>query len=86
MPLAMNIGEGSPGRVCVYGGPLRGDICMTSDASVIAFYDRFGDLTSVIHRIISDDIWGIVTKNDDDWDATLARLGIINTTPVDISG
>ena len=32
---------------------------------------------AVVCRMLSDDTWGLVTKADPDWDATLLRLGYI---------
>jgi hypothetical protein len=47
----------------------------TTEASIIEFRDRFGALNALFCRVLSDDMWGLVTKNDPDWDATLIRYG-----------
>jgi hypothetical protein len=76
MPIAEHIDPGAPGRVLVSAGPLRPLLLDTHEATVFGFYDRFGDLHTLIYRMLSDDMWGISTKQDVDWRATLTRLGI----------
>ena len=91
MSLQLNIGDGMAGRLVVSGGPLKPDLLSTHEATVLGFYDRFGDLHTVIYRVFTDDMWGMVTKQDEDWQATLVRLGIrtsrtiILPTPADVA-
>jgi hypothetical protein len=79
MSLQLNIGDGAPGRLLVSGGPLKSLLLDTHEATVLGFYDRFGDLHTVIYRVFSDDMWGMVNKNDEDWHSTLLQLGIRTT-------
>ena len=76
MSVVLNIGDGAPGRLLVSAGPLKQLLLGTHEATVLGFYDRFGDLHTVIFRAFSDDMWGMCTKKDEDWQATLTRLGI----------
>lgn len=84
MSLVSNIGAGAPGRVLVSGGPLRPLLLDTPDAMAIGFYDRFGDLHTIAYRVFTDDMWALATRKDEDWYATLVRLGIRNANPVEI--
>lgn len=47
----------------------------TEDAQIIEFRDGFGDLNALVVRVLSDEMWGLVTKNDPDWYGTLIRYG-----------
>ena len=76
MSLKRTIGNGEPGRLVVSGGPLKPELLVTSEATMLGFYDRFGDLNVVLHRIFNDDTWGLVTKQDPDWKSILGKLGI----------
>jgi len=64
-----------PGTIRVLGGVLRPPLLETSKATVIEFFDRFGDMNAVLYRALSDDMWALVTCKDEDWGATLVRLG-----------
>lgn len=79
MSILPSLSEGKPGRVVVSGGPLKPTLLESSEVTTIGFYDRFGDLHTVLYRVFSDDMWGMCTTQDDDWAATLIRLGIPNT-------
>ena len=65
------------GRIRIVGSVLKPPICETSEATVVEFYDGFGDLMAVVCRMFSDDTWGLVTKADPDWETTLIRLGYV---------
>ena len=52
----------------------------TEKATVLEFYDGFGDLMALFCRHFSDDMWIFVTKADKDWEDHLIRLGYINPT------
>ena len=48
----------------------------TDNAHIIEIRDEFGDLTSLmVYGIFGGDMWGLVTKDDDDWSAMLVRYG-----------
>lgn len=66
----------APGVIRVMAGiqPL----IMTSDATVIEFYDGFGDLMALFCRHFNDDMWIFVTKADADWQDHLIRLGYLD--------
>lgn len=64
-----------PGTIRVLGGVLRPPLLETAEATVIEFYDRFGDMNALLYRALSDDMWALVTRKDEDWGATLTRLG-----------
>lgn len=57
---------------------LKPPLFETEDAHIIEFYDSFGDLNALFCRILSDDCWGLVTKSDGDWQATLVRYGYLD--------
>ena len=50
----------------------------TEAANIIEFYDPFGDLVALMFKILSDNMWALVTKKDNDWQATLVRYGYLN--------
>ena len=52
----------------------------TDEASIIEFRDSFGDLQALMIRIFTEDLWGLVTKNDFDWEATLVRYCFLNVS------
>lgn len=84
MSLVGNIGVGAPGRIQVSGGPLRPLLLDTPDATAIGFYDRFGDLHTIAYRVFTDDMWALATRQDEDWHATLVRLGIQDAGTIEI--
>jgi len=50
----------------------------TTDAHIVEFRDGFGDLTALLVKMPGgDELWGLVTKNDEDWIATLVRYGYV---------
>lgn len=49
----------------------------TTEAQVIEFRDSFGDLNALLVRVLSDELWGLVTKKDPDWYDALIRYGYI---------
>jgi hypothetical protein len=53
-------------------------LLVTEDAHVIEFRDGFGELNALLVRMPGgDELWGLVTKNDEDWAASLVRYGYI---------
>ena len=58
----------------------------TANAQMIEFRDGFGDLNALLVRVISDEMWGLVTKKDPDWFDVLIRYGYIKPggTPLEI--
>jgi hypothetical protein len=57
---------------------LQPPLLVTEDARTIEFYDGFGDLNALMFRVLSDEMWGLVTKDDPDWQATLIRFGYLD--------
>jgi hypothetical protein len=51
----------------------------TEDAHIIEFRDGFNDLNALMIRVLSDEMWGLVTRNDPDWESTLVRFGYRDT-------
>ena len=56
---------------------LKPPLLETEDARIIEVYGPFNDLVALLVRILSEDMWGLVTKDDDDWLATLVRFGYV---------
>ena len=56
---------------------LKPPLLETEDAQIIEIYGPFNDLVALMVRILSEDMWGLVTKVDDDWLATLVRYGYV---------
>jgi hypothetical protein len=61
----------------VLGGIFMPPLLETHEATVIEFYDKFGDMNALLFRQFSDDMWALVTKLDEDWPAALVRLGYL---------
>jgi hypothetical protein len=49
----------------------------TNGAHLIEFRDGFGELNALMVRIFSDEMWGLVTRNDPDWKSMLVRYGYL---------
>ena len=63
-------------QVIVRGGDvMKPPLCITDDAHTIEIRDRFGDLMALMVRVLSEDGWGLITKDDPDWDTALVRYG-----------
>jgi hypothetical protein len=56
---------------------MQAPLLETQDANMIEFRDSFGDLNALLVRMLSDEMWGLVTKNDPDWYDVLIRYGYI---------
>ena len=53
----------------------------TTDAHIIEFRDGFDDLTALLVKMPGgDELWGLVTKNDEDWVESLVRYGYLTST------
>lgn len=74
---------GKPGRIRVLGGVMRPPLLDTHEATILEFRDKFDDLVALFTRHFNDDMWIFVTKQDDDWESTLIRLGYMRS-PVGI--
>ena len=57
---------------------LQPPLLETENARTIEFHDSFGELNALMFRVLSDEMWALVTKNDPDWQATLLRFGYID--------
>lgn len=49
----------------------------TEKATVLEFYDGFGDLMALFFRHFNNNMWVFVNKADPDWESHLVRLGYI---------
>jgi len=68
--------EAGNSRIVVRGtNILQAPLLVTEDATLIEFRDGYDDLIALMVRVLSDDMWGLVTKNDPDWQAMLIRYG-----------
>ena len=68
-----------PGTIRVLAGVTRPPLLETHEATIVEFRDQFGDLNAVFCRHFSDELWIFVTRQDPDWEATLMRLGYMNS-------
>lgn len=66
---------GEPGRIGVFRVLSEEPLLFTHEASLIEVWDSQDELFAVFTRHFSDDMWIFVTKDDDDWDSHLVRLG-----------
>ena len=63
-------------RIVVRGTSiLQAPLLITEDATLIEFRDGYGDLIALMVRVLSDEMWGLVTKQDPDWQGLLLRYG-----------
>ena len=69
---------GTPGRIRVIGSVFAAPLCDTSEARIIEFYDSNDELMALLTRTLTDGLWGLVTRNDEDWNETLIINGYIN--------
>jgi hypothetical protein len=68
-------------RIVVRGSNiLKPPLLETSDASIIEFYDGYNELMALLVRVLSTNAWGLVTKNDPDWNETKIRYGYMNVS------
>jgi len=52
----------------------------TTDAHIVEFYDGNNELMALLVRVLSTNAWGLVTKNDPDWNETKIRYGYVNVS------
>jgi hypothetical protein len=64
-----------PGQIRVLAGVMRPPLLDTHEATIVEFRDRFGDLNALFTRHFSDEMWIFVTRDMDEWEETLIRLG-----------
>jgi len=57
---------------------LQPPLLVSEEATIIEFRDSFDDLVALMVRVFTDDMWGLVTKGDPDWHATLVRYGYLD--------
>lgn len=66
-------------RLIVRGSDvMRPPLLDTTDAHMLEFHAPNGELMALIFKVLSDNTWGMVTRNDPDWQATLVRYGYLN--------
>lgn len=66
----------APGRVQLYDQAWNAPLLDTTAARVIVFRDRFDEPHTVIYRILTDDTWAMVTRDQPDWALKIAELRI----------
>jgi len=59
---------------------LKPPMLETDQASIIEFRDNDNHLQALMVKVFTEDLWGLVTMNDPDWEATLVRYGYMNVT------
>ena len=57
-------------------GLLKPPLLVTETAHCVEVYDD-NELVAVLHKVLSNDTWGITTKVDPDWTEALYQLGYI---------
>lgn len=57
-------------------GLLKPPLFVTDNANCIEVYDN-NELVAVMHKVLSDDLWGVTTKADHDWEEALCQLGYV---------
>ena len=57
---------------------LQPPLFISEDARIIEFHDSFGDLNALMFRVLSEEMWALVTKDDPDWHAMLVHYGYID--------
>jgi hypothetical protein len=63
------------GKIVVRGrNIMRPPLLETEDAEIIEIHDQFGDLMGLLTRI-QDDVWGLTTRQDEDWNEVCVRYG-----------
>ncbi len=67
-------------RIVVRGANVMAPpMLVTENAHLIEFHDGFGELTALLVRLPgNNELWGLVTKNDDDWLETRVRYGYMD--------
>jgi len=59
------------------GNMLAAPLLETGDAHLVEFRDGFGEMHALMVRMFSDELWGLVTRNDPDWKSTLIKYGYL---------
>jgi hypothetical protein len=64
------------GTVTVRGPDFtRAPLLVSDQAQTLEFRNADGELFALVFRVLADDMWGMVTRESDDWIATLVRFG-----------
>ena len=73
--------SGQPTVVVRGGGIMQPPLLTTTEAKTIEFRDGYGELVALLIRVFgASEMWGLVTKEDDDWTETLVRYGYLDLT------
>lgn len=64
------------GRLQVYAKAWEQPLLDTSDASHLVFRDRFGDAHTLFYRVLSDEVWAMVTVGDAEWADKAKEFGL----------
>jgi hypothetical protein len=55
-------------------GLLKPPLLVSENANCVEIYDD-NELVAVMHKVLSDGMWGVTTKQDRDWEEALYQLG-----------
>ena len=55
-------------------------LLVSQEAQIVEFRNTAGTLFALVFRVLADDMWGMVTQQDDDWIPTLVRFGYARPT------
>ena len=65
------------GTIIVRGNIREAPLLTTKDAKAVEVYDNDDNLIAVMHKVISENFWGVTTIKDPDWIECLSQLGYI---------
>jgi hypothetical protein len=59
------------------GNILKAPLLETSDAYIMEFYDSYGDMHALMIKMLNDECWGLITRDDPAWPNILVRYGYL---------
>lgn len=63
-------------RIVVKGADLtKPPLLDTEDAVAVEIVNPRGELIAILHKMFDSDVWGVTTRDDEDWEAAKATLG-----------
>ena len=63
--------------IVVRGKALEKPLFITDEAIAVEIYDSEDNLIALMHHIFNNNMWGVTTKEDNDWNEVLHQLGYI---------
>lgn len=61
---------------------MKAPLIETSDAYIMEFYDSFGDMHALMIKMLNDECWGLVTRDNPAWLSILVRYGYASDTDI----